>query len=119
MKPVEPVVLSRSDMSIVKASVARKLTSYNKKCSGAANESGLCVTLGSSRICLFCYEQIHAVNHVYVYTLELVCKDPLNHVDAVVEGLGSNLGYGRRLVFTGAGPEKANASEYEADEWFE
>ena len=119
MKPVEPVVLSRSDMSIVKASIARKLTSYNKKCSGADNESGLCVTLGSSRICLFCDEQIHAVNYVHVYTLKLVCKDPLNNVDVVVESLDSNLGYDIRLVLTGEGPEKANASEYEADKWFE
>jgi len=61
MKPIEPVVLSRSDMSIVKASIARKLTSYDKKCSGAGNAIGLCVTLGSSKTCLFCDEQIHAV----------------------------------------------------------
>lgn len=119
MKPVEPVVLSRSDMSIVKASIARKLTSYNKKCSGAYNGSGLCVTFGSSRTCLFCDEQIHAVNHVYVYTASIITKTPLEDVNRTEEALGAMLSLGQRLVISRDVPVCVEAGLYEMDEWFE
>lgn len=119
MKPIEPVVLSRSDMSIVKDSIARKLTSYNKKCSGAYNEVGLCVTLGASKTCLFCGRQIHAVNYVYVYTVKIITKKPLKDVERIEEKLDLLLPLYQRLTISRGEPTREEASLYEADEWFE
>ncbi len=116
---MEPVELSKDDARIVKNSIARVLTSYDKKCPDADNELGLCTTMRASKTCLFCDTRIHAVNSVFVYKAELITMHKLKDVDAVEQRLDSTLPSAYQRLVLEREPTVEDASLYEMDEWFE
>ena len=116
---MEPVELSKDDARIVKNSIARVLTSYDKNCPNVDNALGLCTTVRASKTCLYCGKMIHPVNSVFVYKAELITMHKLENVDAVEQRLDSTLPFAYQRLVLEREPTVEDASLYEMDEWFE
>jgi len=115
---VKRIEISRESLHELCVDMARNVICFDKPCGAKANRLGKCVVMRGQVHCFFCGEPVHAVNHVYVYTANIITKEPLEDVCRVEEKLDSLLPLYQRLVIPRDEPTRAEASLYGMDEWF-